>query len=392
MPKGFARALLLGFALLLTAVVLQRLFFSADEKLAVSDAVAVEVAPVRVLDLNDYRYFNGTLRPNAQFLITPKVGGLLLKLTVGSGDTVEKGQLIAEIEDDEIAQEVVRIRAQLSVAQAQLTEATASAQVAERDFQRSQQLLERKIASEAEYDAALTRVTASRARLSVAKAQLEQAQAGLKAAELKLSYTKIYADWPDADTQRVVGQRFVDEGALLRPSEPIVQVLALHPIVAQMNVTERDYGRLQIGQTVALTTAAYPDREFAGTISRISPQFNELSRQALLEVQIPNESGDLKPGMFGRAKILFDRAPNAVAVPTEALIERRGRTGVFAVQPQDDGRLMARFVPVTTGLRDGNLVQIIEPALTGQVATLGLHLLRDEGSTVEITHTRDGAG
>lgn len=140
MPKGLARALSIGFGLLLTAVVLQRLFFSTDEKPAVSDAVAVEVAPVRVLDLNDYRYFNGTLRPNAQFLITPKVGGLLLKLTVGPGDTVTKGQLIAEIEDDEIAQEVLRIRAQLTVAQAQLTEATASAQVAERDFQRSQQL------------------------------------------------------------------------------------------------------------------------------------------------------------------------------------------------------------------------------------------------------------
>ena len=80
MPKGLPRALLIGFALLLTAVVLQRLFFSSDENPSASEAVAVEVAPVRVLDVNDYRYFNGTLRPNAQFLITPKVGGLLLKL------------------------------------------------------------------------------------------------------------------------------------------------------------------------------------------------------------------------------------------------------------------------------------------------------------------------
>ena len=386
MPKGFARALLLGFALLLTAVVLQRLFFSADEKLAVSDAVAVEVAPVRVLDLNDYRYFNGTLRPNAQFLITPKVGGLLLKLTVGSGDTVEKGQLIAEIEDDEIAQEVVRIRAQLSVAQAQLTEATASAQVAERDFQRSQQLLERKIASEAEYDAALTRVSASRARLSVAKAQLDQARAGLNAAELKLSYTKIYADWPDADAQRVVGQRFVDEGSLLRPSEPIVQVLALQPIIAQMSVTERDYSRLEINQPVTLTTAAHPDREFPGQITRISPQFNELSRQALVEVTIPNEDGELKPGMFGRARILFDQAKGATAVPNDAIVERQGKKGVFLVV-RDGDEVKARFVPVQTGLVQDNLTQIVSPDLKGDVVTLGLHLL-DDGKPIQVSRSR----
>jgi RND family efflux transporter MFP subunit len=384
MPKGLPRVFLIAFLLLLGGIILQRLFFSEKAVQETATAVAVEVAPVRVLDMNDYRYFNGTLRPNAQFMITSKVGGLLEKLTVGVGDRVEKGQLIAQVEDDEIAQEVIRIRAQLAVAQAQLSEATASAQVAERDFQRSKQLLDRKIASEAEYDMALTRVTASRARLSVAKSQLDQAQAGLKAAQLRLSYTKIYADWPDEDNQRVVGQRFVDEGTLLRPSEPMVQVIALQPITAQLTITERDYGRLEIGQAVTLTTAAHPEREFPGTIQRISPQFNELSRQALMEVQIPNENGDLKPGMFGRARILFDRAAHATAIPSEALIERQNKTGVFLVEEQD-GQAIARFVPVETGLREGNLVQVVQPTLKGQVVTLGLHLLKDEGSAVEIT-------
>ena len=387
MPKRLPRVLVIAFFLLFVGVVIQRLFVSNADKPEAAAVIAVEAAAVRQLDMNDYRYFNGTLRPNAQFLITPKVGGILLKLTVGVGDQVEKGQLIAELEDDEIAQEVIRIRAQLTVAKAQLSEATASAQVAERDFQRTKQLLDRKIASEAEYDGALTRVTASRARLSVAKAQLQQAQAALKAAELKLSYTKIYADWPDEDTTRVVGQRFVDEGALLRPSEPVVQVFAFQPIIAQMSVTERDYSRLTIGQPVTLTTAAYPDQEFTGVISRISPQFNEMSRQALLEVTIPNESGDLKPGMFGRARILFDQAPNAIAVSNDALVERQGKMGVFRVEQTEDGAI-ARFVPVETGLQDGDLTQIVSPPLQGQVVTLGLHLL-DDGKGVEVSRVRE---
>ena len=181
--------------------------------------------------------------------------------------------------------------------------------------------------------------------------------------------------------------RVNDEGALLRPSEPVVQVLAFQPIIAQMSVTERDYSRLTIGQPVTLTTAAYPDQEFTGVISRISPQFNEMSRQALLEVTIPNESGDLKPGMFGRARILFDQAPNAIAVSNDALVERQGKMGVFRVEQTEDGAI-ARFVPVETGLQDGDLTQIVSPPLQGQVVTLGLHLL-DDGKGVEVSRVRE---
>lgn len=386
MPKGLPRVFLLAFLLLLGGIILQRLFFSPEKQQEVATAVAVEVAPVRIMELNDYRYFNGTLRPNAQFMITSKVGGLLEKLTVGVGDRVEKGQLIAQVEDDEIAQEVIRIRAQLAVAQAQLAEATASGQVAERDFQRTKQLLERKIASEAEYDGALSRVTASRARLTVAQAQLEQARAALKAAELRLSYTRIYADWPGDDKERVVGQRFVDGGALLRPSEPIVQVLTLHPITAQVNVTERDYERLEIGQQVTVMTAAFEGREFPGTINRISPQFNELSRQSLMEVQISNESGELKPGMFARVRIRFDQALAATAVPNEALVERQGRMGVFLVREAGE-TAVAQFVPVETGLQEGDWTQVTAPALEGQVITLGLHLV-DDDKAVKISRAR----
>lgn len=387
MPKGLPRVFLIAFLLLLSGTILQRLFFSDEAIQETVESVAVEVAPVRVLDMNDYRYFNGTLRPNAQFMITSKVGGLLEKLTVGVGDRVEKGQLIAEVEDDEIAQEVIRIRAQLAVAQAQLAEATASGQVAERDFQRTKQLLERKIASEAEYDGAFARVTANRGRLSVAKAQLDQAQAALKAAQLRLSYTKIHADWPDEDKERVVGQRFVDAGSLLRPSEPIVQVLGLHPITAQVNVTERDYERLQIGQRVTVTTAAFEGNDFPGTINRISPQFNELSRQSIMEVQVSNENGDLKPGMFARVRIRFGQALAATAVPNEALVERQGKVGVFLVQ-ENEGTTIARFIAVQTGLQEGDWTQVTAPALEGQVITLGLHLV-DDGKAVKVSRARN---
>ena len=87
-----------------------------------------------------------------------------------------------------------------------------------------------------------------------------------------------------------------------------------------------------------------------------------------MEVQIPNENGDLKPGMFGRARILFDRAAHATAIPSEALIERQNKTGVFLVEEQD-GQAIARFVPVETGLREGNLVQVVQPTLKGGRAT-----------------------
>lgn len=145
-------------------------------------------------------------------------------------------------------------------------------------------------------------------------------------------------------------------------------------------VVERDYPLLHVGQPARVTLDALPGKVFAGEVSRIAPIFREASRQARVEVKLPNPDGLMKPGMFVKATLELDRAEGAVLVPAAALVRRDGRQGVFLVD--EDQR--ARHVQVRAGIVEENFVQILEPAgLSGKVVVLGQHLLED-GATVRV--------
>ena len=177
----------------------------------------------------------------------------------------------------------------------------------------------------------------------------------------------------------------MDEGALLKANEPIVSILETHSLTAVIHVIERDYPEAKIGQEVVVATDAYPGRTFTGRIVRIAPLLKESSRQGRVEVEVPNPDGLLKPGMFIRARIEFARHEDATVVPFKALAKRNGTQGVFLA---DVKARKAHFVPVTVGIIDGERAEVLEPALSGQVVTLGQHLL-EEGSP--ITLPSDGA-
>jgi RND family efflux transporter MFP subunit len=138
-----------------------------------------------------------------------------------------------------------------------------------------------------------------------------------------------------------------------------------------------------VGQEATVTTDAYPGRVFDGRIVRVAPLLKETSREARVEVEITNPEGLLKPGMFVRVQIEFDRHDNATVVPTNALAHREDREGVFLVDLMEK---KAHFVPVTVGIVSGDEAEITAPPLAGMVVTLGQHLLTD-GSAIIVSGT-----
>lgn len=350
-------------------------------------AVAVETAPVERGRILDLRTFTGTLYATAQFEVAPKVGGRLQQLLVDLGDRVEKGQVVARLDDEEHVQELEQARAELQVAQANLAEARSSSEVDQRQLERIRELRTQRVASQQELDAAEAEATAQRARVQVAEAQVAQRQAALRAAEVRLGYATIRATWQGDDAMRVVGERFVDEGATIGANTPIVSVVDVDRLTAVIFVSERDYPRLGIGQPATVLTDAYPAREFEARIARIAPEFREESRQARVELAVPNQDGRLKPGMFVRVRVQLGQSDDALIAPVTALIERDGETGLFAVDREAG---TASFVPVTLGIVEGQRAEILAPAVTGEVVTLGQHLLED-GAPVLLPDDRAAA-
>jgi RND family efflux transporter MFP subunit len=342
--------------------------------------VAVETQPIRQGTIRDIGVFTGSLVPQSQFIVAPKVSGWVKKLLVDIGDTVRRNDLIALLNDEEFTRQVEQARAELQVAKANVENCTSDLELAKREYERVQALREKQIASAAEFDTSAAAYAAGQTRLKVSLAQVAQKEAALKAAELQLSYAQVRAFWEEGDPNRVVGERFVDEGTLVQMNQPIVSILENDPLVAVVFVVERDYPKMHIGQQAVVTTDAYPGTTFTGDIQRIAPLLKETSRQARVEIEIANRDRRLKPGMFIRAQVQFDQHEQATLIPLSALVRRGDKEGVFLA---DTGALRVRFVPVTTGIVSGEQVEVADPPLAGVVVTLGNHLLED-GSRITL--------
>ncbi|MDP2896154.1 MAG: efflux RND transporter periplasmic adaptor subunit [bacterium] len=341
-------------------------------------AVAVDISPVQKTTIRDVGLFSGTLLPKSQFIVSPKIPGRLEKLFVNIGNPVKRGNLIALLDSEEFFQQAEQARAELDVAAANVEESFSALGVAQRELERVQTLREKKIASEAELDSAQAQCDAQDAKYRVTLAQVTQKEAALNAAQVRFSYTQIRALWEDGDEPRIVGERFVDEGEMLRANDPIVSVLEIHLLTAVIHVIERDYSQVRTGQEAVITTDAFPEKSFPGTIVRVAPILRETSRQARVEIEVANAQRLLKPGMFIRAEIEFAKHDDATVVPVAALARRGGQQGVFLADTQ---KRKALFVPVTLGITHNGLAEVLKPPLSGEVVTLGQHLLED-GSAI----------
>jgi RND family efflux transporter MFP subunit len=349
--------------------------------------VPVEVAFIERGPIEHRRTFTGTLDPKAEFVVAPKVSGRVEQLHVDLADTVTRGQLVAKLDDDEYVQSVAQAEADFLVAKARLAEAGSLLNIAERELKRVEKLRERGVASESQRDTAKADQLAKQAHVAVTGAQVTRAEASLEAARIRLGYSKITAGWRGGNDQRVVAERYVDEGETVAANAPLLRIVEMNPITAVFFVTERDYALLRTGQVVTLRTDAHPDAAFEGRIARIAPVFQESTRQAQVEVDVDNADLRLKPGMFVRVTVVLDRVEDATIVPEQALVRRDGRDGVFVVA--GDGQTVA-WREVEVGFRQGGRVQVTGDGLNTQVVTLGQQLLEDNSavSVAERMHSR----
>jgi RND family efflux transporter MFP subunit len=342
-------------------------------------AVAVEIAPIQKASIKDVGRFTGSLSPQSEFIVAPKIAGRLEKMLLDIGDVVTADQLVAVLDDEEYQQQVYQAVAELEVVQANLKEVKITSENAKREYERTVALREKKIASESQLDAADSEYKTQQAKLQVAAAQVSQKQAALNMAKVRLSYTRIRVPPNHASRQRVVGERFVDEGSMLAPNTPIVSILDIGTLIGVINVIERDYPKIKPGLPAVINTDAFPGQTFSGKVVRIAPLLMEKAREARVEIEIPNERMLLKPGMFVRVQMEFELHENATVVPQSAVVKRDGNQGVFVVDRQEK---KVRFIPVTMGIVNETRAEILKPELTGEVVTLGQHLLEDGANII----------
>jgi len=346
-----------------------------------SPPVAVEAMPVSIESIQETRQLTGTIYPQYQFVVAPKVSGRVVSIRKNIGDWVEEGETIAKLDDAEYYQALVEAQANLKISQATLAEVESQYELAKQDLERVRSLQQKGIASSAELDAALTNFSALESRIKLANAQVEQRQAALNSSRIRLNYTTL-----TASKSGWLGERYVDVGNLLAANSPVALIVGIDTVIVKTSVIERVYGQIRNEQPAEVFVDAYQDRSFYGKVKRIAPMLQEASRVAQMEIEVENDSLLLKPGMFCNVSLILSEKESAQVVPTEAVVTRAEITGVFVIDPNEP---VAHFVPVETGISNIEKTEIISPQLEGSVVTLGQHLLQ-EGSKVVLPGKQPG--
>jgi len=330
--------------------------------------MTVDVAAVTRAALSEDTQVVGNLVGNATVQVVPKVGGRLEAVNARIGDTVAQGQIIARIEDDEIRQQVRQAEAAFEVSKATIRQREADLKFAQTNLDRAKNLFDRQLVPRQSLDDADARQQAAAAQLDLARAQNNQSAARLQELRLTLGNTVIRSP-----VTGFVGQRFLDAGGFASTGSPVFSVVDIRLVRLVANLVERDLRRVQAGTPAVVEVDAFPGETFTGRVARVAPVFDPQTRTAQMEIEVPNPTGRLKPGMYARVSLRVAQKPDAIAVPRNAIVERPGERGVFVVDGQT-----ARYRRVDVGIQAPDKVEIVAGLREGErVVTTGSAALRD---------------
>lgn len=333
---------------------------------------------------------SGTVNPITTIQVGTYVSGVIQSILCDFNTQVRAGQLCAKIDPRPYQSTVDQESAALAMARAQLAKDRANLDYARLIDQRNASLLRIGAVSQENADTARNAYDQARAQLALDEATVTQHEARLKAARINLGYTDIVSP-----VDGTVVSRNVTQGQTVAASfqTPTLFVIAtdLTKMQVDTNVSESDIGRVAVGNTTVFTVAAYPQRQFPGTVQQVrqAPQTVQNVVTYDVVVNVPNPGLALRPGMTASIRIVTDRADNVLRVPEQALRYRpttlaadregasasRGRTRQVWILA--DGK--PRRVPVTTGLDDDAYVQIVAGELR-------------EGDRVIVSERADSAG
>jgi len=342
-------------------------------------AVAVKTAKVEMAPFEEAVELTGELRALAQVAVAPKISGRLSEVLVDNGDFVQKGQVLARIDDLELEQQVSRAQASLRVTEARLKQDKANLENLRNQLRRSERLYADELVSLQDLEDLRSQVQAGEAGLELGEAQINQARADLRELEIQVEQTRLYAPMSG-----YVGDRTLHPGALVTPSSSILSVLDLSRLKTIVAAPEQHLRKLRVGLRARVAVDAYPNDSFSGTITRISPMLDPETRAAEIEIIIPNRQSLLKAGMFVRAAVVL-RNVQSMAIPRESLVTRENQQGVFVIE---EGK--AHYVPVQIGVSQQGRIQVLDGVEEGrEVVAAGSQFL-NEGDPVRLPGERPG--
>ena len=378
---------------------------------------AVTVVQVTARDITPAVHGVGTVEAKIVVPVSSKITDRIVSVLVDQGDPITTGQVVARLDDTQIAAEVRQAEANVRTADAQLRDllagarpeeidslraqlaaAQASHALSEQDFVRAQQLATKQIISQQDLDRArqvqdvssnqerdlqqklrLALEGPRRDQVEAARSQGRAAEAALSLARQRLADTVI-----TAPLTGYVVSRELEAGAVVNPGIPIFKVVDPHTVWATIYVDEQDTAGLAVGHPVDITIRSMPDRHFRGCVARVRRESDRVTEQLAVDITLNEGPDRLTLGEQVEATIQLPVQQGSIALPVAAIVRRPDATGALAVV---DGRI--RFIPLRLGaMDDAGWVQALHGLSAGDDVILAPGHLADatsEGQRVRMT-------
>ena len=358
-----------------------------------------QLATAEVGDIARSVVATGKVQPITEVEVKSKASGIVTKLDTDINQTVRKGQVLAQLDQEEILDQVAAQKAQLAAAQSSARSATAAVafdQVAaeapdlpmfqhsyqralemEKDGVLSQQAMDdahqKYLAALNIRDKAVAQIAVDKAKEHQADAQVQQAQASLNQLEEQLSYTTV-----TSPIDGVVLSRDVQVGdavssiLVLGSTATLVMTLGdTHQVYVKGKVDESDIAKVYRGQAARIKVQSFPNKSFAGRVTKIAPLGVEKDNVTTFEVQISidNPGGELKANMTANGEIVLEEHKNTLSIPEQAVLYDKDRNASVWV-PDTHSKDGHRVLTIKTGISNGSRIEVLSGLKSGDKVVL----------------------
>jgi RND family efflux transporter MFP subunit len=406
---------------------------NANNQPAVVDVSATQAV---IRSIPTYFEATGNLVSDASTDVAPAVSGKIVAVNFDIGTYLNQGDVMLRLDDRDARIKLEQNQSQLQQSQSAVMQAEAQAEqaranvrqaqaqlgladnqkfdindiaevrnakatldLAELEFSRAGRLIESGDLARSLYDQRRTQRDQARsayqtalnganqrfAGIKIAQAQVSTAEAGVRAAQSAVGSAQAQVDaaqkavadtYVKAPISGYVSERVADVGEYISPSTPnskIATIVRTSVLRLRIDVPEQSIGKVTTGESISLQVSAFPDRNFAGTVVRMSPSVNATARTLVVEAEVPNSDGLLKPGQFATVRITQSKPEPAVMIPVAAVRTEGDVSRVFVIK---DG--VAHEQLVQLGLLENDMIQVKQGVVEGDtVATSSLNNLRD---------------
>lgn len=340
--KTIFRTLSVAAAVVLAAACGNKGGKAAEQTLMAEDMTpTVAVTQVSMREVPQEETYTSTIQAYVKNNIAPQAAGRISRILVDVGDFVKKGQVVAEMDQTQLAQIELQLKNN------------------EIEYMRLKELYEVGGLSKSDLDAV-------EMAYNVSKTQYNN---------LKENATLV------SPINGVITARNYDAGDMYAMSAPIYTVEQIVPVKLLVGISETDYTKVKVGDSVEISADAIPDKTFYGKVRKIYPTVDPATRTFTVEVVVDNNYSTLRPGMFARAKVNFG-SNNSVVIPDVAVVKQQGSGERFVYVLNEDGTVT--YQKVVLGRRMGTEYEVLEGIADGAKVVTGGQIRLKDGIKVTV--------